>query len=136
MVAQFVSNDPGYPCRHGSSALIKPTYASNRCKECLAHDIFSRFRIIRQLGAHVAPDIRQVAAVQFCHGIFVTSFDPLDEVGIRFLSDYLEGDPYYRTHRPGQNLDRARAQLALVAALQAAEDEMRETVRRVARFRG
>ena len=28
------------------------------------------------------------------------------ECGIRFLTDYLEGDKYFRIHRPGQNLDR------------------------------
>jgi aminoglycoside phosphotransferase (APT) family kinase protein len=36
-------------------------------------------------------------------------------IGIRFLADHLRGDGYFRVHRRGQNLDRARAQLALVA---------------------
>jgi hypothetical protein len=35
------------------------------------------------------------------------------EVGVRFLTDHLSGDTYFRIHRPGQNLDRARAQFAL-----------------------
>jgi len=39
------------------------------------------------------------------------------EDGIRFLTDHLRGDVYYRIHRPGQNLDRARAQFALLTAL-------------------
>lgn len=39
------------------------------------------------------------------------------EDGIRFLADYLEGDVYYRVRGPGQNLDRARAQFALLAQL-------------------
>ncbi len=30
------------------------------------------------------------------------------EVGMRFLTDYLEGDKYYKVHRPGKNLDRCR----------------------------
>ncbi len=38
---------------------------------------------------------------------------------IRFLTDYLEGDIYYKTHRPGQNLDRARTQMKLVADMEA-----------------
>ena len=33
------------------------------------------------------------------------------ELGVRFLPDHLEGDPYFRVRRPGQHLDRARAQL-------------------------
>ncbi|MEM7263429.1 MAG: aminoglycoside phosphotransferase family protein [Planctomycetota bacterium] len=32
------------------------------------------------------------------------------EVGVRFLTDHLEGDAYFRVHREGHNLDRARAQ--------------------------
>jgi len=36
------------------------------------------------------------------------------ECGVRFLTDYLEGDLYFRSSRPGQNLDRCRGQFALV----------------------
>ncbi len=39
------------------------------------------------------------------------------EQALRFLTDWIAGDVYYRTTRPGQNLDRARAQLALVASM-------------------
>lgn len=39
------------------------------------------------------------------------------EQGARFLTDYLEGDQYYRTSREGQNLDRARNQFALLRSL-------------------
>lgn len=35
------------------------------------------------------------------------------ELAVRYLSDYLTGDKYFRPGRPGQNLDRARAQLSL-----------------------
>jgi hypothetical protein len=41
------------------------------------------------------------------------------EQSVRFLTDYLEGDRYYRVARPGQNLDRARAQFRLVECLEA-----------------
>ena len=40
------------------------------------------------------------------------------ENGIRFLTDYLNGDVYFKTHRPGQNLDRARTQLKLVSDME------------------
>lgn len=36
------------------------------------------------------------------------------ECGIRFLTDYLQGDCYFRIHRPEHNLDRARTQFKLV----------------------
>jgi hypothetical protein len=40
------------------------------------------------------------------------------EQAIRFLGDYLNGDVYYKTHRPGQNLDRARTQIKMVAEME------------------
>jgi len=36
------------------------------------------------------------------------------ECGIRFLTDYLEGDVYFKIHRENHNLDRAKTQLALI----------------------
>jgi Ser/Thr protein kinase RdoA (MazF antagonist) len=42
------------------------------------------------------------------------------EQALRFLADHLDGDRYYRIARPGHNLDRARAQLALLEALEQA----------------
>jgi Ser/Thr protein kinase RdoA (MazF antagonist) len=46
------------------------------------------------------------------------------ENGIRFLADYLNGDVYFRVHRPTQNLDRARAQFAIAQSLARQEDEL------------
>ena len=46
------------------------------------------------------------------------------ECGIRFLTDYMEGDKYFRIHRPGQNLDRCRTQIKLVADMEACWDKM------------
>lgn len=40
------------------------------------------------------------------------------ECGVRFLTDYLEGDTYFRIHRPEHNLDRTRTQFALVADME------------------
>ena len=37
------------------------------------------------------------------------------ECGIRFLTDYLNGDTYFKIHREHHNLDRARNQFKLVA---------------------
>jgi hypothetical protein len=38
-------------------------------------------------------------------------------MGLRFLTDYLEGDHYYRVARPEHNLDRARTQIALIKSM-------------------
>ena len=40
------------------------------------------------------------------------------EDGIRFLADHIDGDTYYNILYPGQNLDRARTQLALLADME------------------
>ena len=46
------------------------------------------------------------------------------ECGIRFLTDYLNGDTYFKIHREHHNLDRARNQFKLVADLDAMEEEL------------
>ena len=50
------------------------------------------------------------------------------ECGIRFLTDYLEGDHYFRIHREGQNLDRCRTQFKLVADMEAQWAAMKAVV--------
>lgn len=47
------------------------------------------------------------------------------ENGLRFLADHLNGDIYFKIHRPGQNLDRARAQFALFRDMEKHSDEMK-----------
>ena len=52
------------------------------------------------------------------------------ECGMRFLTDYLEGDHYFKIHREGHNLDRARTQFKLVADMEKKWDTMKEIIRR------
>ena len=47
-------------------------------------------------------------------------------IGIRFLTDYLSGDAYFRVHRPHHNLDRARTQFKLVASIEKQEEAMQK----------
>ena len=46
------------------------------------------------------------------------------ECGIRFLTDYLNGDTYFRIHRENHNLDRARTQFKLVRDIEKKSKEM------------
>ena len=46
------------------------------------------------------------------------------EQGIRFLTDYLAGDTYYKVHREGHNLDRCRTQFRLVESIEQQEERM------------
>ena len=48
------------------------------------------------------------------------------ECGMRFLADHLNGDVYFRVHREGHNLDRARTQFRLVQEMEALDAEMRK----------
>lgn len=52
------------------------------------------------------------------------------ECGTRFLTDYLSGDTYFKTSRPGHNLDRARNQFKLVRDMEERLDEMRAIVKK------
>ena len=52
------------------------------------------------------------------------------ECGMRFLTDYLQGDHYFKIHREGHNLDRARTQFKLVEDMEAKWDIMRKIVSR------
>ena len=51
------------------------------------------------------------------------------ECGMRFLTDYLNGDTYFRTAYPEHNLVRAKDQLALVADMEKHMDEMENIIK-------
>ncbi len=53
------------------------------------------------------------------------------ECGMRFLTDYLQGDTYFKIHREGQNLDRCRTQFKLVKDMEEKWDTMQDIVRRI-----
>lgn len=50
------------------------------------------------------------------------------ECGIRFLTDYLVGDTYFKIHRKGHNLDRSRTQFALVKDMEDKWEQMQQIV--------
>ena len=53
------------------------------------------------------------------------------ECGVRFLTDYLNGDIYFRVAYPEHNLDRCRTQLKLVADMETKWDEMQQIIRSI-----
>jgi Ser/Thr protein kinase RdoA (MazF antagonist) len=65
-------------------------------------------RGMSELGA---PDAAELEAIEAA-GAIVTY-----EQAVRFLTDWIAGDVYYRIHRPDQNLDRARNQFRLLASM-------------------
>lgn len=51
-------------------------------------------------------------------------------IGLRFLTDYLDGDTYFRTHYPEHNLVRARVQFRLIEQMERNAEEMQQIVLR------
>jgi hypothetical protein len=47
------------------------------------------------------------------------------ELGVRFLTDFLEGDVYFKVDRPAQNLHRALVQFRLTESIEEEEGEIR-----------
>jgi hypothetical protein len=74
-------------------------------------------------------------------GRFLTSFEKQNLVSagklitfeqlMRFLTDYLAGDTYYKISRQGHNLDRSRTQMKLIESITEQEGAMTELVERV-----
>ena len=50
------------------------------------------------------------------------------EIGLRFLTDFLAGDTYFKVHREGHNLDRCRTQFKLVESIEQQEEQMNKLV--------
>jgi hypothetical protein len=52
-------------------------------------------------------------------------------LGVRFLSDYLQGDTYFRIHRPQHNLERAKTQFQIVRMMEELEGEMQRVIEKL-----
>ncbi|MFO7724951.1 MAG: aminoglycoside phosphotransferase family protein [Oceanipulchritudo sp.] len=57
-------------------------------------------------------------------GLLITS-----EIGMRFLTDHLEGDRYFKVAREGHNLDRCRVQMALAESIESQMTTMETLIR-------
>jgi Ser/Thr protein kinase RdoA (MazF antagonist) len=75
---------------------------------------------VEAAGASLSPAERSLLPT----GARVITF----EQAVRFLTDHLEGDPYYRVTHPGHNLERARTQLRLLELLEEHDAELQRIV--------
>lgn len=73
----------------------------------------------------IGPNITERELELLPYSVFLLTY----ECGIRFLADYLNGDTYFKIHRPNHNLDRARAQFAMCKDILSKLDEMSDIVR-------
>ena len=78
-------------------------------------------------AAHNFLTTREVEYMPFAGWLITT------EIGIRFLTDYLDGDLYFRTEKPEHNLIRARNQFKLAQSIDSQIISMGKYVRRLMR---
>lgn len=71
---------------------------------------------LEELGDSVTP--AEVALLPFSAKLMTM------ECGMRFLTDYLNGDTYFRVHREHQNLDRCRTHIKLISDIESKSDQM------------
>jgi len=57
------------------------------------------------------------------------------EIGVRFLTDYLQGNVYFKTSRPEHNLDRCRNQVQRVRSIESQYEKMQALGGRHERFK-
>ena len=80
-----------------------------------------RYRIFRDGFMKACPGLTEKERELLPMGAWVITV----EQGVRFLRDYLEGDAYYHTTYPEQNLDRCHTQLAMVTDMEKKWEEMK-----------
>ena len=52
-------------------------------------------------------------------------------IAVRFLTDFIDGDNYFKIHHEFHNLQRARAQLRLVQSMEEQYEDMRSIIRKL-----
>lgn len=113
------------------------------------YDFGDSIRFGASTGAEDEPDLSKVSCDLHLYELYVKGFvegcagaltelelDMLPvgaimmtfECGMRFLTDYLEGDHYFKIHREGHNLDRARTQFKLVKDMEEKLPQMKAIV--------
>jgi hypothetical protein len=117
--------DFGDAIRFGASSAAEDE--TDLSKVFFRHDMFESFTrgFLRALGGELCSE--ELASLPM--GALVITF----ETGLRFLTDHIDGDVYFRTSYPGQNLDRARNQFRLVADLESRMPLFLDTVEKIAK---
>jgi len=116
-----VLNDFGDAIRFGASSA-----AEDECdidKVFMRLDMFEGFT--RGFIDGLDGSLTQPELVALPMGALILTY----ETGIRFLTDYLNGDIYFRIHREEHNLDRARNQFKLVADMEVKMGRLNEIIR-------
>lgn len=101
--------DFGDSIRFGAATAEEDTKDLSRMEMSL-----ERFRVFTRGYIRACPNLTEAELALLPMGAKTMTM----ECGVRFLTDYLDGDHYFAVHRPGQNLDRCRTQFKLVADME------------------
>ena len=120
VMAGSVLYDFGDAIRYGASTAAEDE--ADLSKISLDLDLFKAFA--RGFIGETAKDLTRCELENLPLGAMVMTF----EVGLRFLTDYLDGDVYFRTEYPEHNLVRARAQFKLLSDMEDKRNQMNRIV--------
>jgi hypothetical protein len=121
---------PGYVLYDFGDA-IRSAASSAREDQSDPGQVRFRLEIFREFAAGYLGELGNgLAAVEAGHLAFSARLLTFI-IGLRFLTDHLAGDVYFKTARPGHNLQRARAQFALLVDMERHANEMEEIISRL-----
>ena len=112
--------DFGDAIRFGASTAAEDERDLSRVQ--LDLELYRQFTRGYLVGAHTFLTTQEIELLPFSAKLITY------ELGMRFLTDHLNGDVYFRIHRPNHNLDRARAQFQLALDMEQRMDEMQKIV--------
>ena len=103
--------------------------AGRRARSAQSHDAVPH---VRSAGARLSRRRRAVSSPPQKKLIWPSpaSSSP-SRIGIRFLTDYLAGDTYFKIHREGHNLDRCRTQFKLLESIESQQKAMDQLIRSI-----
>ena len=114
----LVVNDFGDAIRFGASTA--PEDETDLNKVWLSLEMFEAFA----KGYLENADLTEAELTYLCDGAKMMTL----ECGVRFLTDYLNGDVYFKVKKPCHNLDRARTQFKLVEDMERKWDKINRII--------
>lgn len=97
--------------------LIRTTCSRGEEDEADLSKVKVNFESLKAVAEGYLGEVKSLISKREKELLYTASIVMTLELAARFLTDHLNGDLYFRVHRPGHNLDRTRAQLTLAREL-------------------
>ncbi len=108
--------------------LLRTSSSRSAEDEAGAAEMAIELDLVRGVARGYLADMGAILTPQECNALPLAGSRMALENAIRFLTDHLSGDVYFRIQREAQNLDRARAQLRTAELLDAKRDAIRTII--------